>query len=1309
MENIPHRQQITAPNSGNALEKLAQLWLYGIALLAIWGGVLSLAFAEGATEQNFLILGVGGLVSAGIAITLVEIQRRKGSRNIHKVHDYLLGMAFFFAAVGTLWGARYLISVLAANDVSWLIAEGDSYSKTDWSPSANAIYVQLVLCCALIIGECIYLEKLGGDRTFSWSVATFTPLGLAVVGVGPWLSWSNNTVSYELGISIVTLCGIAMIIALRSNRSMVFSIVAVTSGLLPILYEILNEDAATDGVGGALSLLIFIIIIQAVLAANKRISHSLIQTTSLFLVGEVVLAMIIAKAGVMNLHLGPIKASTLGDAAPYLTLPVALWLTVLIAYFPATHERRTPWMPILLAGSLFIFSMKGAIVPWIITLLMLPYMLLIADATRRWVANCTVVAASIAFFVRDWAGGLENIEPEVTFGMTGLELIIPATLVLVTGIAQYRDKLSSWAHNLTLGLVTLSNSVLMGDGILLPWIVVIYLFVQTGIAASKAAITWNFEDRKNLSIASITSLSLTLILAIAERLRLPEEWGVEDHTYGINVVLLIVAVCFHLTTLKHRKLELDLGHLFSWLTMNSRRSIPIYDAERNGWVVQENEDFDKDAWKDNGWGIMARPSMVFPVLLFGVGVATVNISDLEKFPLLNLLLAIPIIAIINEMVKDDGNSSHSRACAAWLIFLTMLPSMFNNLEISDSEGLHLAPIIHDILLLSAPIIVSIALVRKGLDDDKLSERADDATILGILALSAIGATGGLAFYPLLLLGFHRAILHKRSIPLIIAPIIPLICAEKLRLGYENLFGEGYGADWMFLDSTPPHIAGLLMAAMALTTIGFAIKAGKNNEDTNLPFFSQLLWAALGLLLGLPDLAWLVLVIAIGVTFLSWVSGKLDFLPWSPFVIWMGMFVGLNNDSNFSGLSGWEIMSYSFLYSGLSSLLLAIAARNELLLKFAKPADETAVGNSVFSTNTTAGREMMYDHFQRLAVIGLLLSWDVYYGIGTMIGAIWITWEVFKFGQRNALLIMPLIQLLAIWNTANHLNIEFFDYNTFGYLLLAIGVGMTFISAKPEISLSWKYFDFEKDSPEFNQWLERAGMIGMGYTLLGAGMAFADADLWQAMWAFCAIYLGAIGVIGFRDESAAGWKRGFGAFGSIACTFFLALTMESATYRALTFVLIGMVAFGFGILYMYRAGDEEGTVFTQEVVVQEGEIYAQPPKAIEQIVTQKQKKLDIPEPVTKESLIEEEQTEDDSEIIEEEQTEDDSKIVEEEQVEQLQSLEGITTEEGWIVDLPSDIISNIRNAIASTPHQGFTPVIGFSPTGQVFLDFKVQDQ
>ena len=50
------------------LMRFSQLIMMGIALAAIWGGLFSIAFAEDASNDDFLILFLGGFLSAGIAI-----------------------------------------------------------------------------------------------------------------------------------------------------------------------------------------------------------------------------------------------------------------------------------------------------------------------------------------------------------------------------------------------------------------------------------------------------------------------------------------------------------------------------------------------------------------------------------------------------------------------------------------------------------------------------------------------------------------------------------------------------------------------------------------------------------------------------------------------------------------------------------------------------------------------------------------------------------------------------------------------------------------------------------------------------------------------------------------------------------------------------------------------------------------------------------------------------------------------------------------------------------------------------------------
>ena len=130
------------------------------------------------------------------------------------------------------------------------------------------------------------------------------------------------------------------------------------------------------GKGGALSLITFIILVQGALAADDRLRQYLMQWTSIFLVGVVIYAIWLVQYEDLNLVLGPLRAENLGSFEGVLNLQVVLWLTVLVAYFPATLKRRIPYMPIGLAGSLFLFTPESSIIPWIIATAMLPYLVL---------------------------------------------------------------------------------------------------------------------------------------------------------------------------------------------------------------------------------------------------------------------------------------------------------------------------------------------------------------------------------------------------------------------------------------------------------------------------------------------------------------------------------------------------------------------------------------------------------------------------------------------------------------------------------------------------------------------------------------------------------------------------------------------------------------------------------------------------------------------------------------------------------------------------------------------------------------------
>ena len=284
-EEIPFKPVIVrAPGhtNGDSLERFTEITMFGVAMLFIWGGLFGIAFADGVGEEKFAYLFGGGLLSASIALFMVELQAKKNDYQLMISQNYLLGMSFFFMAVGTLWGIRYLAGYFTLSEFEF---DGSKFTMLgsvddttgEFIASANLIYAQSLGAFGMWLAHRKILERYKGDTSFGWAVASYIPLGLLLVGVGTWIEWAEYEVSYPLGTAIVGLCGLAMYSALMSNKSINFAVVSVVSGIIPIIYEILNENAPAGGEGGALSLLIFIIIIQGYLAGNERLKQTLAE------------------------------------------------------------------------------------------------------------------------------------------------------------------------------------------------------------------------------------------------------------------------------------------------------------------------------------------------------------------------------------------------------------------------------------------------------------------------------------------------------------------------------------------------------------------------------------------------------------------------------------------------------------------------------------------------------------------------------------------------------------------------------------------------------------------------------------------------------------------------------------------------------------------------------------------------------------------------------------------------------------------------------------------------------------------------
>ena len=549
--------------SNRALLKFSQLIMMGIALAAIWGGLFSIAFAEGATNSDFLIIFIGGLVSAAITLGWIEVQSRKNDHVLYEVQDYMLGIGFFFATIGMIWGTRWLIGVVTGEGWTELFGLAEEYNaggiidpKTneleDWHPNANGIYVQTAAILALVCGQIALLKRYKGSTGFGRAVAAYAPILVLVgAGMGPWMNWTNNEISYEMGISLILLSFAAMEMALRSNKALNFVVVAVISGLTPILFEIFNTGAEAGGEGGALSLLIFIIAIQGYYAARQELRSELIQKASIVLVGEIVLAMYIARIEGLNLHLGPIK-STAMDIDNIFGLSVALWIAVLIFYFPAVQQRRVPWMPIGLAAALVMLPNDGSVVPWIITLLMVPYMLFIAKATRRWVADYTFTTLALAYFFTDLFANFADTPLSETFGMNYMQVVIPIALFAISEFARQKDKISTWTHLVMLGSLVLSRTILQAEDWFMPWIFVVYMLYLARTSFNKIEVGSPLEDKRQATLVVMIATASMILLSVLDRLDVPafmESAPLPEHfNYQIFILGALAYVCLLYTS-----------------------------------------------------------------------------------------------------------------------------------------------------------------------------------------------------------------------------------------------------------------------------------------------------------------------------------------------------------------------------------------------------------------------------------------------------------------------------------------------------------------------------------------------------------------------------------------------------------------------------------------------------------------------------------------------------------------------------------------------------------------------------------------
>ncbi|MGB0201058.1 MAG: hypothetical protein ACPF9X_07025 [Candidatus Poseidoniaceae archaeon] len=1172
------------PQENIELQKFAQLILYGISLAAIWGGIISIAWDDTTTDQDFLVLGFGGIISAIMAIALVEWQRRRGGNEVQSIHGYIIGIGFFFSALGVLYSTRLLISLAAESGIDFLVDEARPWAEQDWQPAAEAIYLQLAACILLALGQYWYLRKLKGEITFGLAVNTLTPLAVVMIGFGPWLDWSNQVVSYELGISIISLSALSMWLALRTNNGIIFSIVAVFSGLVPILYEFAHSpEGIVGGEGGALSLMTFIILVQGALAADDRLRQDLMQWTSIFLVGVVIYAIWLVGYEDLNLVLGPLRAENLGSFEGVLNLQVVLWLTVLIAYFPATLKRRIPYMPIGLAGSLFLFTPESSVIPWIIATAMLPYLVIISKVTRRWVADWSVIAISAAFLIQSYQNPIAS-EYDL------FEEVILLAILIIVEYSRRNDRLTDFAINTAVIGLFLSKAVLFGTSWLIPWAVVFYILIVAYLQQDEAVKSGEHGKFVTACLGITVAMVLTVILSALERLEIPMLDDYENVLDGFNVSLAIVALAVYIIMFKFRESELDLGYLFKLTQAKSQSMVPVYDMESQQWI----NPFDGNSEDIEGYGPLARSSLLGPLALIMISVSFIDIESLLTDVHWIGIIVLPIAILLREVLMEDKNNSISRAIAVWATFIIALPIAIKFLVNDyDTDELQINTLLFDLILLSGPIIVSVLLKRDDMDKAELNESADDLTLFGLLALGLLDASGGLLFLSMYTLVIYRSILHRRVFLLCVAPFAIFLFVDRFVAAGSHIAPLlDITVLGMMMDEV--NVLGITIfssVVLSLSMMAVIIKSvldSKNIVDdtlSQLPFTIPFIWLTIGLFGMLPDVAWLPTAMIVLITIFAWVSGRLESFPLLVISMFAALAIGFHNDVSDSGpvTDGalWDVISLSAFYGAVYSLIVNQMARTGILYRFINETlmppvkyDNDISANYLVLHNNETSKGLFLEFSKWATITGFLFSFTVVSGIGPILGALYLTYCTIYDKYRYLFTALPVVHILTFVNFSiqNDYSESTF-YQLAGIILIIEGLLLTYYSSKAEYG--WKMFDWAEDEEdEFYTWLDNLGIVSMGYVVAGFGLAMQRIEVDELAWGLMAIYLAGVGLQGFRESTEAPWRRGFGTFGTIISLFGLSMEFDAdqSIFRYITWMFTGIVAFGFGILYMNRLGE-----------------------------------------------------------------------------------------------------------------------------------------
>jgi len=622
------------------------------------------------------------------------------------------------------------------------------------------------------------------------------------------------------------------------------------------------------------------------------------------------------------------------------------------------------------------------------------------------------------------------------------------------------------------------------------------------------------------------------------------------------------------------------------------------------------------------------------------------------------------------------------------------PLMDNVVEFSMGSQSLIAGIIHDLILISAPFYVNYVIANRGLDRENLNRLADNLMFAGLTFLACFDMSGGLLFFSL----FGLVAIQSLKFRMGIVNFVPIAFIFTYDFG---TFAADYGISSTILDTITENpesyfgskilwftkFTGMITSIFMIFVLGVSFN-DINNEDIEIKmsWVAPLIWFFFAALAALPDASWLPLIIVTFGIVNAWYRGEMKYMQLLSLGLIVSWIIGFSE--GLDELDG-RIFGISMLFSGLSIAVMTILASSGFLMKHLTDYGSLSEGEYI---------EKLHNELKFFSLVPLMLSFDVFLGIGMLIASLWATVEVFRVGDKTSLLLLPLLHGLTLGNILYQADL--FTENGRGYivgsLLVIEGIALLNSSGKDDMIYDSNVFNWQSDE-QFFQYIERLGIAGTISSISGVGYAF-NSDIQMAFMILTLILIG-LAITGFNEKYYnVRWRRALGVYGSMITGICFYGTVETDLYASLTIVGLGLLALGYGFIYLQASSNFIAPNQPHEEVVQEA--------IVPESDAEEEDDSESIEEIDQEDVDEAEEIEVDefAELEQELSDESDEQVIDipPPVVEEENNI--VKTYNGIDIRFPSGVLDNITKTIQLTPHDGFVPILEIGENGKLRLVF-----